>query len=163
MAAHAFELMTLLDAPGVGPARVRKLLKKWQTVPETPLLDNDLLREMLTESQVAALPASQERIKKHWGELENRGVNVVSVLDPNYPNALRHLLGDKAPLVLMCVGNLAIFEKVSVGFCGSRDASEKGLRVAWDSAALLAHHGINVVSGFATGVDRRSPDVSPPR
>ncbi|MBZ5592777.1 MAG: DNA-protecting protein DprA [Acidobacteriia bacterium] len=153
MAAHAFDLMTLLDAPGVGPGRIRKLLKKWQGVPESPLLDNHLLREALTESQVAALPASRERVKRQWEKLEKKHVHILSVVDPGYPQALRRTLGDESPVVLLCTGDWELLGKTSVGFCGSREASETGLATAWDSAELLAREDINIVSGFASGVD----------
>jgi DNA processing protein len=153
MAAHAFDLMTLLDAPGVGPGRVRKLLRKWQGEPDSALLDEHLLREALTASQVAALPASRERVKRHWEKLESRSVHVLSVVDPRYPQSLRRTLGEDSPVLLLCTGNLDLFWKSAVGFCGSREASEKGLATAWDSSELLARAGINVVSGFASGVD----------
>jgi len=35
----------------------------------------------------------------------------------------------------------------SVGFCGSRSATERGLAVAFDIAEQVARHGLNVVSG----------------
>ncbi len=153
MAAHAFDLMTLLDAPGVGPARVRKLLKRWASAPDSPLLESHVLREALTASQVATLPASRERVKRHWEELEKQNVQVLAVGDPRYPDTLRQALGDNSPVLLLCKGNLELFRKISVGFYGSREASEKGLRTAWDSARLLVNEGINIVSGFAGGVD----------
>lgn len=153
MAAHAFDLMTLLDAPGVGPGRVRKLLKKWQVDPDGPLMDDHLLRETLTASQVAALPASRERVKRHWETLEEQSVHVLSVIDPSYPQALRRTLGDDTPVLLLYIGSSDLLGKTSVGFCGSREASEKGLATARQSAELLARQGINIVSGFASGVD----------
>lgn len=153
MAAHAFDLMTLLDAPGVGPSRVRKLLKRWQCVSDGPLLDEFLLSQVLTESQVAGLPASRERVKRHWDELEKRNVRALSVVDPAYPEALLRTLGEDSPVLLLCTGNLDLLGKTSVGFCGSREASDKGLATAWGSAELLARQGINIVSGFASGVD----------
>jgi DNA processing protein len=156
MAAHAvaLDLMTLLDAPGVGPSRVRKLLKRWQLVRENgSLLDDSLLRETLTASQVAALPTSRERVKRHWDELAKKNVQAVSILDPAYPDALKQILGENAPVLLLCIGNLELLRKTSVGFCGSREATEKGMATARDSADLLARQGINIVSGFAAGVD----------
>ena len=156
MAAHAvaFDLMTLLDAPGVGPSRVKKVLKRWQLVRETgSLLDDSLLRDALTASQVAALPASRERMKRHWEELAKKNVQALSILDPAYPDALKQTLGDDAPVLLLCIGNLELLQKTSVGFCGSREATEKGMATARDSADLLAREGINIVSGFAAGVD----------
>jgi DNA processing protein len=156
MAAHAvaLDLMTLLDAPGVGPSRVRKLLKRWLLVRENgSLLDDSLLREALTASQVAALPTSRERVKRHWDELAKKNVQAVSILDPAYPDALKRTLGEEAPVLLLCIGNLELFRKTSVGFCGSREATEKGMATARDSADLLAREGVNIVSGFAAGVD----------
>ena len=146
-------LFRSLDAPGVGPGRVRKLLKKWSGRPETLLMDRGLLSETLTAQQMASLPESRERVKRHWDDLEKKNVRILSVVDPLYPKALRDTLGDKCPVLLLCIGNLEILQKPSVGFCGSREASEKGLATARDSAALLARERINIVSGFAAGVD----------
>jgi DNA processing protein len=152
--ALALDLMTLLDAPGVGPSRVRKVLKRWQLVRENgSLLDDSLLRETLTASQVAALPTSRERVRRHWDELAKKNVQAVSILDPAYPDALKRTLGEEAPVLLLCIGNLELLRKTSVGFCGSREATEKGMATARDSADLLAREGINIVSGFAAGVD----------
>ena len=153
MAAHAFDLMTLLDAPGVGPGRVRKLLKRWSGAAADPLMDDRLLSETLTPAQVASLPESRERVKRHWDELERNKVVTLSIVDPAYPDVLRRTLGDSAPVLLLCVGNLDIFKRPSVGFCGSREASHKGLATARDSSTLLSMSGINIVSGFAAGVD----------
>jgi DNA protecting protein DprA len=154
MAAHAFDLMTLLDAPGVGPGRVRKLLKKWGGESlDGPLMDAHFLRETLTPAQVAALPESRERVRRHWDELERNNIKALSIADSAYPTALRRTLGDSAPVLLLCAGNLDILNSVSVGFCGSREASEKGLATARDSSTLLASVGVNIVSGFAAGVD----------
>jgi len=150
----ALDLMTLLDAPGVGPSRVREVLKRWQLIQGgASLLDGGLLRETLTASQVAALPKSRERVKRDWDELLKRSVQALSILDPAYPEGLKRTLADEAPVLLLCLGNLELFEKKSVGFCGSREATEKGLAAAWDSADLLSREGVNIVSGFAAGVD----------
>ena len=48
----------------------------------------------------------------------------------------------------------------ALGFCGSREASEKGLATAWHSAEILAREGINIVSGFASGVDMNAHRAS---
>jgi DNA processing protein len=149
----ALDLMALLDAPGVGPSRVRKLLKRWEILRDSPLLDAGLLRDTLTLAQVAALPASRERVKRHWDELGKKSIQALSIVDPAYPDTLKRALGDDAPVLLLCQGNLEIFRKVSVGFCGSREATAKGLATAQESADLLARQGINIVSGFAAGVD----------
>jgi DNA protecting protein DprA len=121
--------------------------------PGTALMDDNLLSAALTPAQMAALPESRERVKRHWDELAKKGVHVLSIVDPEYPESLRRALRESAPVLLLCIGNLGILKRTSVGFCGSREASEKGISTARDSAALLAREGVNVVSGFAAGVD----------
>jgi len=63
------------------------------------------------------------------------------------------MLRASAPPVLFMRGNPDLAMKAAVGFCGSRAASAKGLTVASDCARSLAREGVNVVSGYARGVD----------
>jgi hypothetical protein len=79
MAAHAFDLMTLLDAPGVGPGRVRKLLKHWRNTPEVPVIEDRLIKGVLTPAQIAALPECRDRFKRHWDELLKQNVSMLSI------------------------------------------------------------------------------------
>jgi len=153
MAAHAFDLMTLLDAPGVGPGRVRKLLKHWRSTPDVPVMEDRLIKSVLTPAQIAALPECRDRVRRHWHELLKHNVRMLSIIDTDYPEGLRDALGESAPVLLLCLGNVELLQRVSVGFCGSREASEKGMSTARDSATLLANDKINIVSGFAAGVD----------
>ena len=149
----ALELMALLDAPGVGPSRVRRLLRKRETSGQWNLTDRAFLLESLTESQVDAIPRSRERAERQWTELHEQGIEVVSLVDPRYPSTLHQLLGDASPVILLCRGNLGLLDKIGVGFCGSREATDKGISTARATASQLAKVGVNVVSGYATGVD----------
>ena len=153
MAVHAFDLMTLLDAPGVGPGRVRKLLKRWRETPDFPVTEGRLMDGVLTPAQIAALPECRDRVQRHWDDLLKQNVRVISIIDAQYPVGLRNALGESAPVLLLCLGNIELFNSLSVGFCGSREASEKGITTARDSATLLSAEKINIVSGFAAGVD----------
>ena len=158
MAAHsvAFDLMALLDAPGVGPSRVRKLLKRFAHSGGEALADRSFLRESLTDAQIAALPACREKMERQWDELSIKGIHALSITDAAYPAGLRAILGDDAPVVLLCQGNLALLQSVGIGFSGSREATDKGIATARETARLLAEQGVNVVSGYAAGVDRNA-------
>lgn len=152
--AVALDLMTLLGAPGVGPSRARKILELWQLAGRArPLLDESLTREALTGPQAAALPQSRERAQRSWDELSAKSVHALSIIDPAYPADLKTSLGERAPLLILCIGNAKLLAAASVGFCGSREATEKGMTTARQSAQMLAHESINIVSGFAAGVD----------
>ena len=86
-------------------------------------------------------------------QLEQRGVQVLTPFDDDYPQRLVEVLGDDAPRILFVTGNIELLSRRAVGFCGSRKASDKGLRVGRDSAAMLARRELNIVSGYASGVD----------
>lgn len=74
----------------------------------------------------------------------------------NYPSRLVKIYGALALPELRARGNLSLLEMPSVGFCGSRKASEKGLAVASELATLLAKRGVVVTSGYAKGVDTQA-------
>lgn len=103
------------------------------------------LAERLSDSLVAA-----ERLEDDFAE---SGVVAITKRDERYPHRLLDVLGSDAPPVLFVIGNIDLASRSAVGFCGSRKASEKGLKVARDAAAMLAAEGIVLVSGYASGVD----------
>jgi len=102
---------------------------------------------------IAALRGPGSGTLETWQHLQAGSVKVLVYGQPSYPDRLYRLLGDSAPPVLFLRGNIDLFERPAVGLCGSRKASDKGLRVAGDCARLLAQQQINVVSGYAQGVD----------
>ena len=70
-----------------------------------------------------------------------------------YPQALRAVLGRKAPGRISCKGNIELLGALGIGFCGSRNATSEGLRVAYDCAQQAGSSCITVISGNAKGVD----------
>ena len=83
-------------------------------------------------------------------------VTTIDGLSPYYPKRLVGVYGELALPILRARGNLRLLEKPSVGFCGSRKASDKGLAVATELASLLARRGVVVTSGYAKGVDTQA-------
>ncbi|MDX2077694.1 MAG: DNA-processing protein DprA [bacterium] len=70
-----------------------------------------------------------------------------------YPSRLVELLGTKAPQSLDVWGNLELLTYPSIGFSGSRNVSEHGLKVVSHVAKQCVDVGWVVVSGHAKGVD----------
>lgn len=54
---------------------------------------------------------------------------------------------------LRCRGNLSLLSSPSVAIVGSRKISDKGKEAARDAAFQLGYHGVNIVSGYASGID----------
>jgi DNA processing protein len=85
---------------------------------------------------------------------ESEGIEVVTVLDEDYPLNLR-TVHDRPPM-LTVAGRLAPDDERSVAVVGTRRASDSGLRRAAEIAANLVDAGYVVVSGLAAGIDSAS-------
>jgi DNA processing protein len=157
MSIEATTIIALLKLPGVGSTRVRKVLERVSASRVTGnSFDEGLeiaIHSVLTTNQISKLSESMSQAQSEYESLMKTGIVVLTLSDPRYPLALKDKLKDEAPLLLLCKGNLNLLSVRAVGFCGSRSASEKGLAAAWDSATSLALSNVNVVSGYAAGVD----------
>ena len=85
--------------------------------------------------------------------LDYRGVTVLTRLSPEYPARLRKALGDRAPMVLYCAGNLNLFHTTCVALVGSRQLREPGRQFARRLGLEAARQGFTYVSGGAAGAD----------
>lgn len=153
---YAFHILHLLETPRIGVAKVYAVLdmvKESATSLPDLLRDPAILKEILNQDQLEAFLTLEDRIHQVWDLLEARGVQLLPITDDGYPERLRTLLGRKAPPLLMVQGNIDLLRKLFVGFCGSRKASPKGVTTAKDCADQLAQEGVNIVSGYAAGVD----------
>jgi DNA processing protein len=147
--------MRLLHLPGVGPAKVNALLtwcEKSSLSPSVFAVKPEILKDKLTDEQLNNFQAD-ERIQALEKELEDKGVYLLSAVDEAYPATLKAGMKTKAPPLLYCRGNRKLLTRMSVGFCGSRKASEKGIETARDCAEQLAQSDFTIVSGYAAGVD----------
>jgi len=95
-----------------------------------------------------------EDLYSSYEELTNESVEVVHPGLPVYPVGL---LDDAEKFgispVLFVKGQKALLQADGVAIAGSRNVSEEGAEIARTIAADLAGQGMNVVSGYAKGVD----------
>ena len=75
----------------------------------------------------------------------------IGFYDSAYPELLKHI--PDPPLVLFCLGDLAVLEQRSVALVGARKSTESGRAIARSLAAGLVARGCTVVSGLAVGID----------
>lgn len=149
----------LQQAPGVGPSALRRALRKVQQEdldPRSLLSFEDWKLQAILDlkaDSISALRSPAEQALDTWKHLERKGVMVMLRGFQGYPERVNQILGDSAPPIVYAVGNRDLLDKPSAGFCGSRLASAQGIEIAQQSARLLASESINVVSGYAKGVD----------
>ena len=82
---------------------------------------------------------------------ERAGIQMVSVLDPEYPSNLRMI--HQHPPVLFMRGTADERDATSVAVVGTRHPTERGIDQARQLATGLAASGVPVISGLAAGVD----------
>jgi DNA protecting protein DprA len=154
-----FVAFCLQQSPGVGPVALRAALSRIAREglsPEAFLsLDDRGLQSRfgLKPPAIAALRQPDQDTLSTWDRLRADYAKILLLGQPGYPHRLASLAPSAAPPLLFVLGDLDILQHPAVGFCGSRRASDKGLQAARDCARLLAAEHINVVSGYACGID----------
>ncbi len=142
-------------AKGIGAVRVRALLDffgslelAWQA-PVDGLRSAGLPPKTL---EILLRVRSDHSLEKTWETIQQRGIQVITWEDDEYPRRLREI--DQPPPVLYVLGSLAPADDWAVAVVGTRRMTVYGRQVASELAAFLARQGITVISGLARGVDR---------
>ena len=153
---HFFHILRLLETPGLGPTRINAAIESAahsQASIEQVLGDDTFVANLMGPRSREAWLSAAETAERILVELHEKQIGLLAITDVGYPPRLRALLGRKAPPLLAVIGNSNLLSAGSVGFCGSREASSKGIDTARDCSAQLANAGFNVISGWARGVD----------
>ena len=146
----------LLSTPGVGQMRARAALD-WSVehhVSLAELVDTPTLRRAaLGDERAERVSTSRGTAESAVMSLHDKGFVFCVLGDPDYPSLLRSRLRERAPVMLTMRGNVDLIDKQAVSFCGSRKATEVGRGNARRFAELLVNEDVNVVSGYAAGID----------
>lgn len=95
--------------------------------------------------------AEQANINDEAAGLRERGVGAVLLGSPEYPYLLSRIRS--APPCLFYLGPMELLTTRGIGVCGSRSASDEGLRAASACAEVATEQALVVISGYARGVD----------
>lgn len=120
------------------------------------LLQNpDKIQDVLYGSKASIVMSDFDDRK--FAEVENPGGRLITVLHPLHPDFPQRIkvLKDIMPLpaILYARGNISILNKPAVAIVGKRNAGSAALAVADSIACELVAKGINVISGYAKGID----------
>jgi DNA protecting protein DprA len=152
------DILALLLTKGLGPKGVSRIISsssaQGMQVDLSSMSTKDMTMHLGIKADIAEqIPSSIKKANELLKEFESERIKMLIRGREGYPERLLKTLGQDAPLVLYAKGNLQILKQKAVGFCGSRKASEKGLAVAGECAGELAKRHINVISGYAHGID----------
>lgn len=144
-------------AHGVGEISIKKAIS---FIEKNALSWDDLVNDVslmhhlgLNERSIENIYSAKEKSSIMFDQLETAGVEVITENEKKYPLYLKKMLGKSCPSTLFVSGNTELLNSTSVGFCGSRKTSEKGIYIASNCVKQLVESNITVVSGYAGGTD----------
>lgn len=162
-----FSWFMLSNAPGFGAKSIRYI---YNNLKSNNLTINDLFDLNLEElkslfpkighgdlsranlSSFSSLEADRKFFDS-FEKLKSEGIVIVGLDDDRYPISVLENMEDTAPPILYCKGNLPLLNQKSVSIVGSRDIGEFEISITKSIAKNLSKQGINVISGYAKGVD----------
>lgn len=145
--------LTLTRTPGLGSARAQRLLQDCGDARGILRAGASAWRKVgLSDAACAWLANPDETmIAADMVWLEQPGHTLLPCTNSHYPRALRDTPG--APPWLFAVGDTDLLGLTGFAIVGSRNPTSGGAEHARDFAATLAHSGLVIVSGLASGID----------
>lgn len=140
---------------GVGPARLRSLLKIFETPQRILAAGRSALAAVPgVGPETAGAIADWESTLDLSGELKRIaefGARIITRQSPEYPVALQSV--ENAPFLLYVWGDLRPEDARAIGIVGSRSVTHYGTETAKKLSYQFALAGYTVVSGLARGID----------
>jgi len=151
-------LLRLMMIPGIGPARVSALLRRFgsaERVLGAPAAQIGELpgfgKELVARIGTGAGEEARGRTQRALDTLEKVGAVAITPDDLAYPESFRQLAD--APFLLFAAGDLELLGRPGIGIVGTREPTAYGRESATALAGELAREGYAIVSGMAKGID----------
>ena len=151
----------LAGLPGMGPARLTAILRRWppeQAWHEVGAARAHLDPVVAVTVRIPELCASRWRTEASamdvaalWQAHASAGVTVAAPGTTGFPPILAD--DPEPPAVLFSRGDAGVLERPRVAIVGTRRCTWAGRSIAADLGAGLASAGVCVVSGLALGID----------
>lgn len=158
------ELYALSCIKGIGPKAVTAVIKNLdssliETIREidldTLLEDKNLsrYRKVLKENLPWHIFKRYiEKAQREIDAIENKGIDIVSIYDQDYPPLLK--MTQDAPLFLYCKGNLPLLHSMNnIAVVGTRKNTVYGQLITEKSVQFMCENNYTIVSGLALGID----------
>jgi DNA processing protein len=148
--------LRLEQTPGVGGETARRLLGTFGLPENVFAASFSSLQKVVSERIAQAITApisdtSASLIARtlEWAALP--GNHVLTLADPDYPNALLDI--PDPPLILYVKGRIELLARPALAVVGSRNATVQGMTNAERFSDSLSAAGLTVISGMALGID----------
>lgn len=149
-------LYGLCHIPPLGPVSILRLYRHFGSFRAVWEADERKLKklEWLGEKKIQALVRKRvqmDQVSEKCRRLEENGIRILTCIDREYPERLRPF--QDRPPCLFVRGSLPDDRRPSAAIVGARGCSEYGKQMAEIFAGELADHGVQIISGLASGID----------
>jgi len=151
-------LLRLAVVPGVGPARLQSLIRRFGSADRVLAASAHELRslpnfghEMASRVYLAREAQGLERARRALDLLHRQGAVALTPDDLEYPDAFSQL--SDPPFLVFAAGDLSLLRRPMVALVGTRRPSAYGRQAAASLSTALVDAGYAVVSGMASGID----------
>jgi DNA processing protein len=146
----------LASVDGVGPIRIRRLLNRFGAI--EAVFDADLseiaripLFNPLLAARVLKARIRVAEFRRHIKWFKSRGIEILCLEDPDYPEQLRKI--SDAPAILCKKGSLSQASQQAVAIVGTTNPTELGILTTLELSTTLVQAGFTIVSGLTKGID----------
>lgn len=147
-------LVALHELDGIGWKSIERILNQGSLSHEMLKYSNqDWENAGLTRDKAESVvrQLSKERMEIRSEQLFKRGIEVITILDEQYPELLKET--HQPPWVLYCLGQRELLNTLAIAMVGTRIPTAYGRKVGSMLAEQFCDAGLTVVSGMAKGVD----------
>lgn len=137
-AKHLGSIARILEAENLNPEMLS--LNQNDLSEQSPELAKILIGKIREEDR--------EKVSAAYEQLKKQGISIIYPGHPNFPPQILEI----AP-ILFVKGDKKRLISDSVTTVGARDVSDKGIHITRNLAHELVDKGINIISGYAKGVD----------
>ena len=142
--------------------RARVLARQGETAAaDRPLTEADVKALGYDDAfarRLAGLLSREEALDSYLSIARELSIRPLTRISPEYPARLRRL-GDEAPAVLFCRGDISLLNRPAAALVGSRELSSAGAAFARRVGELAAREELVLVSGNARGADRAAQEA----
>jgi DNA processing protein len=154
------ELFAISQIKGIGKVAINRLLKISNDVDSIRNLSNDELSKCIKgRFKTEAINNLKTNFENYLSDAEYKiesmsetGIQVISRFDDIYPELYKQITDP--PLFIYVKGNKELLNyQKNIAIVGTRDCTEFGSKIAFNTAKYFSSIGYNVVSGLAIGID----------
>ncbi len=149
------QILIWLNSLGIGNSNIKNIIEYFPNLEEFWRSNSKQIKAMKgirdEIKEKILYNRNIDNIKNMLNNIEKQNVNILTILDEEYPSELRYL--NDSPQVLYTKGNTFVNDSISIAIVGSRKATAYGKWACEKFTKELVGFGVTIVSGLASGID----------